>query len=233
MERVLVIDDDVELCDLIVEFLQPEGFQVEAVHDGREGLRAALSGAYSLVILDIMLPELNGLDVLRQIRASGELPVLLLSARGKEAERVVGLELGGDDYLPKPCSPRELLARIRAILRRAHRDSTRIPASIRIGDLELDATHRTVTRGDTPLEFTPIEFQILELLLRSAGKVVRREQLAQTALHRSLDPFDRSLDVHISNIRKKLSTHPGALDPIQTMRGVGYLYQEPAGESTS
>ena len=228
MECVLVVDDDVELCDLIKEFLELEGFQVDAVHNGQEGLNAALSGAYSLVILDIMLPELNGLDVLRQIRTRSQLPVLLLSARGNEAERVVGLELGGDDYLPKPCSTRELLARIRAILRRTHWDATRLPARIRIGDLELDTTHRTVTQGDSSLDFTPIEFQILELLLRSAGKVVRREQLAQAALHRSLDPFDRSLDVHISNIRKKLGTHPGAADVIQTMRGVGYVYQAPS-----
>lgn len=226
MDNLLVIDDDVELCALISEFLEPEGFRVGAVHDGNAGLQEALSGQYALVVLDVMLPELNGLDVLRQIRAQSNIPVLLLTARGSEPERVVGLELGSDDYIPKPCTPRELLARIRAIMRRTSPE-VRFAPSLRVGDVELDVMRRSVTRDGRPIALTAIEFNILELLMRSAGMVVTREKLVQTILGRSFDPYDRSPDVHISKIRKKLTTTPDTLDPIQTLRGVGYIYTMP------
>jgi two-component system response regulator CpxR len=226
MDNVLVIDDDVELCDLVSEFLEPEGLHVSAVHDGNTGLQAALSGQYALVVLDIMIPEMNGLDVLREIRAQSSIPVLLLTARGSEPDRVIGLELGSDDYIPKPCSPRELLARIRAILRRTSPE-VRFAPMLRVGDVELDVMRRSVTRDGAPVALTAIEFNILELLMRSAGMVVTREKLVQSILGRNFDPYDRSPDVHISKIRKKLITTPEASDPIQTLRGVGYIYTMP------
>ena len=226
MDRVLIGDDDIELCDLLKEFLQPEGFEVEAVHDGTTALARALSGTYALIILDIMIPEMNGLDVLRKIRARSSTPVLLLSARGAEIDRIVGLELGSDDYLAKPCNPRELLARIRAILRRANQEAKPDPAKLTVGDLHMDLGRRMVIRGHTLIELTAIEFNLLELLLRSAGSVVTRDQIVKTVLKRKFAAFDRSVDVHISKIRKKLCAGPKAEDPIRTLRGVGYIYTE-------
>jgi len=225
MELVLLIDDDLELCELTSEFLVAEGYTVEAVHDGNTGLAKASAGNYDLVVLDIMLPGMNGLDVLRNLRATSHVPVLLLTARGAEIDRIIGLELGSDDYLPKPCNPRELLARIRAVLRRSQSEPRRA-ARLHVGDVELDPARRTVTRAGEPISLTAMEFSVLELLLRSGGMVVTREELAKTVFGREIGLLDRTIDVHVSKIRKKLCEHPGWQDPIKTIRGVGYIYSD-------
>src|SRR5512142_154276 len=171
MERVLIVDDDVELCELVAEYLTPEGFQVEAVHDGPRGLERAVSGEHVLVVLDVMLPGMNGLDVLRKLRAQSRVPVIILTARGDDVDRIVGLEIGADDYLPKPFNPRELLARLRAILRRAQlapAAGPQPPRRIAVGDVELDPGARIVRRGGETLDLTSIEFAVLEALLRAA-----------------------------------------------------------------
>ncbi|HKW67371.1 MAG TPA: response regulator, partial [Terriglobales bacterium] len=200
MDRVLVVDDDVELCDLVKEFLEPEGLQVEAVHNGNRGLERALSGEHALVVLDVMLPGMNGLDVLRKLRATSTAPVLLLTARGQDVDRIVGLELGADDYLPKPFNPRELVARIRAILRRTkggEPGERQAPqTSVRVGDVELNPATRTVLRGGEAVDVTAVEFNLLDVLLREAGRVVTRDELAKIALGRMFSPYDRSIDMH-------------------------------------
>jgi two-component system, OmpR family, response regulator CpxR len=233
MDRVLVVDDDVELCDLVKEFLQPEGLQVEAVHNGNRGLERALSGEHALVVLDVMLPGMNGLDVLRKLRASSTVPVLLLTARGQDVDRIVGLELGADDYLPKPFNPRELVARIRAILRRTRGEAAEKQApqtSVRVGDVELNPATRTVLRGGEAVDLTAVEFNLLDVLLREAGRVVTRDELAKIALGRLFSPYDRSIDMHISKLRKKLGEDGKGGERIKTVRGVGYIYAAPGGE---
>ncbi len=189
MDRVLIIDDDFELCSLVSEYLAPEGFRVESVHDGETGLQRALNGNYLLVVLDVMLPGMSGFDVLRRIRATSRIPVLLLTARGEDVDRIVGLEIGADDYLPKPFNPRELVARIRAVLRRSSADpkgvgAPRPPEILRIGDIELDPATRTVKHGGQPVDLTSVEFNLLEVLLREAGRVVTREELVSAVLSR-------------------------------------------------
>jgi DNA-binding response OmpR family regulator len=226
MQKVLIVDDDKELCELVAEFLEPEGFDVEAVHDGKLGLGKAVGGGHDLIILDIMLPGLNGLDVLRKIRSVSNVPVLLLTARGADLDRIVGLELGSDDYLPKPCNPRELVARIRAILRRASADPRSAQSVVTVGEVGLDPGTRTVVRNGENVELTATEFKLLEMLMRSAGVVVTREQLSELILGREFVPFDRSLDVHVSKLRKKLG-FDDASDPIKTLRGVGYIFAKP------
>jgi len=229
MDRVLIIDDDVELCELVAEYLTPEGFEVEAVHNGEDGLRRALPGEHVLVVLDVMLPRMNGLDVLRQLRKQSRVPVLILTARGDDVDRIVGLEIGADDYLPKPLNPRELLARIRAILRRVKaRQLGAVAERVAVGDVELDAASRVVRRSGEAVELTSVEFALLEQLLRAAGQVVTREQLAQTVLGRRFMPYDRSIDMHISKLRKKLGEQMEGGDRIKTIRGVGYIYARPA-----
>jgi two-component system response regulator CpxR len=233
MDRVLVVDDDVELCDLVKEFLEPEGLQVEAVHNGNRGLERALSGEHALVVLDVMLPGMNGLDVLRKLRASSTVPVLLLTARGQDVDRIVGLELGADDYLPKPFNPRELLARIRAVLRRTRGDAAERQApqtSVRVGDVELNPATRTVLRGGEAVDLTAVEFNLLDVLLREAGRVVTRDELAKIALGRLFSPYDRSIDMHISKLRKKLGEDGKGGERIKTVRGVGYIYAAPGGD---
>ena len=225
MERILIIDDDLELCELTCEFLAAEGYEVEAVHDGTAGLAKAAAGKYDLVVLDIMLPGMNGLDVLRNLRGESSVPVLLLTARGAEIDRIIGLELGSDDYLAKPCNPRELLARIRAVLRRSQSEPRRA-TKLHVGNIELDPARRTVSRAEVPVTLTAMEFNILELLLRSAGSVVTREDLAKNVFGREIGLLDRTIDVHVSKIRKKLTEQPGTQDPIKTIRGVGYIYSD-------
>ncbi len=223
MDRILVIDDDLELCELVGEYLAPEGFQVEAIHQGDLAVQRALSGEHALMVLDVMLPGLNGFEVLRQIRARSRTPVLMLTARGQEVDRIVGLELGADDYLAKPFNPRELVARIRAILRRSNLE----PAAhekISLGDIELDTSVRMVRRGGRPVDLTAVEFSLLEVLLRSAGRIVTREKLAKTVLGRDFSPFDRAIDVHISKLRKKLGTQTDRGERIKAIRSVGYIY---------
>lgn len=227
MDRILVIDDDRELCELVKEYLEPEGFNVESVHEGQQGVGRALSGEYALIVLDVMLPGLNGFDVLRQIRARSRTPALMLTARGQDVDRIVGLELGADDYLPKPFNPRELLARIRAVLRRAKPD-LRAGEFLSVGDLELDTGARVVRRAGEPVELTAIEFSLLEVFLRAAGRVVTREELAQAVLGREFTPYDRAIDMHVSKLRKKLGHVTGGTERIRTVRSAGYIYVRPS-----
>ncbi|HLM01952.1 MAG TPA: response regulator transcription factor [Pyrinomonadaceae bacterium] len=235
MFRILLIDDDEELCELVSEYLTVEGFAVESAYDGESGLRkAAAAGDHDLIILDVMLPKKNGFDVLRELRgAKNQIPVLMLTARGDDTERIVGLEIGADDYLAKPFNPRELVARLRAILRRTQNhpeESTAAAAvvaaaeKIRIDDVELSLSARSARRGGEDLNLTSVEFDLLAELLKNAGKVVKKEDLNQKVLGRRLSPFDRSLDMHISNLRKKLGARPGGDDRIRTIRSVGYIY---------
>src|SRR5438477_11079903 len=199
----------VKLCELVHQFLEGEGFRLDVVHNGQAGLERARSGEYALVVLDLMLLGMSGLDVLRNLRLKSNVPVLILTARGEDVDRIVGLEIGADDYLPKPFNPRELLARIRAILRRSRETASHAgDDKLRVGDVELDPGTRRVQRGGAKIELTAVEFNLLEQLLRSAGRVVERENLAQEVLGRKLSAFDRSLDVHVSNLRKKLGDRP-------------------------
>jgi two-component system response regulator CpxR len=229
MEKILIVDDDVELCDLVAEFLRPEGFDIEAVHDGQQGLARAVSGEHVLIVLDVMLPVINGLDVLRRLRAQTQVPVIILTARGDDVDRIVGLEIGADDYLPKPFNPRELLARIRAILRRSYQGSTDSGTGqkITIGEVTLDPASRTVRRAGEPVELTSVEFSLLEILMRAAGHVVTREQIASDVLGRKFMAYDRSIDMHVSKVRRKLGPQPDGDERIKTIRGVGYIYARP------
>ena len=226
MNKILIIDDDTDLCDLLRDYLTPEGFAVEAVHNGTEGAERALSGPYSLIVLDVMLPGINGFEVLRRIRAVSRVPVLMLTARGEDVDRIVGLEIGADDYLPKPFNPRELVARIRAILRRAEAGahSQTDPAKLVAGDVELVPGTRTVLRSGRKVELTSVEFAILEVLLRMVGQVVSRDDLVKQALGRNLSAYDRSIDVHVSSLRKKLGQRTDNSERIKTVRSIGYLY---------
>ena len=230
-----MIDDDRELCEMVREYLAPEGFELEAVHSGETGLQRALGGEYSLILLDVMLPRLNGFDLLRQLRASSNnTRVLLLTARGEDVDRIVGLEIGADDYLPKPFNPRELLARIRAILRRPATGTGTAPqGEITVGDVRLDPASRSAFRGGDALELTAVEFDLLEALLRSAGTIVKREQLAKGVLGRELSAFDRSIDMHVSKLRRKLGSLTGGQERIKTIRSVGYLYAQPVAHKST
>jgi two-component system, OmpR family, response regulator CpxR len=229
VDRILVIDDDVELCSLVGEYLKGEGFQVDAAHDGNRGLERALKAEHLLVVLDVMLPGMNGFEVLRRLRGTSKVPVLLLTARGEDVDRIVGLELGADDYLPKPFNPRELVARIRAILRRTRTPARpgEAPPILRVGDIELDPATRSVRQGDKPVDLTSVEFNLLEVLLREAGRVVTRESLTEAVLSRKFSPFDRSIDMHVSKVRKKLGDSDVGTDYIKTVRGVGYIFARP------
>src|SRR5271169_5922055 len=201
MDHVLVVDDDIELCGLVQEYLTAEGFSLKAVHDGEVGLQQALTGEYALVVLDVMLPGINGFEVLRRIRSVSKIPVLLLTARGEDVDRIVGLEIGADDYLPKPFNPRELVARIRAILRRTKPvKADAIPEVLSVGDVELDPATRSVQRAGQPVDLTSVEFNLLEVLLREAGRVVTRERLVNAVLSRKFMLFDRSIDMHVSKV---------------------------------
>ena len=223
--KILIIDDDEELCELVAEYLTVEGFETSAVHDGESGLREARKGAFDLAILDVMLPKMSGFEVLRNLREDSTLPVLMLTARGDDMERIVGLEIGADDYLPKPFNPRELVARLRAILRRANPETDGDAAeSITVEDVTLSPTLRSVEVAGEPVSLTSIEFALLAALMRNAGKVSRKEDLSESVLERSLSPYDRSLDMHISNLRKKLGPRADGGDRIKTVRSVGYIY---------
>jgi two-component system response regulator CpxR len=224
MERILLVDDDVELCEILTDYFAGEGFELESAHDGVRGLERARSRDHALVILDLQLPAMRGLDVLRDLRASSNVPVLILTARGEDVDRILGLELGADDYLPKPFNTRELLARVRAILRRAR--PTGEPTRIDIGDVTLDPAARRAWRGGRPLNLTMAEFALLEIFVRHLGEVLSRERLAEDVLGRVLGPFDRSIDVHVSNLRKKLGDGETA-EHIRAVRGEGYVFAQP------
>ena len=233
MASVLLIDDDAELSKLLEEYLQSEQFTLDAAYDGPSGLEKALSSRHAVVVLDVMLPGMSGLDVLKQLRQKSSVPVLMLTARGSELDRILGLELGADDYLPKPFNPRELVARIRAILRRAKpaRASDNAPEILAVGDVELDPATRNVTRAGEPVELTSVEFNLLEVLLREAGRVVTRERLVNAVLSRKFMPFDRSIDMHVSKVRRKLGDSDENGDHIKTIRGVGYMFARPGAKA--
>ena len=222
MEQILLIDDDVQLCKLLAERLATERYTVETVHDGSRGLERALSMQHALVVLDLMLPGMGGLDVLRRLRTVSPVPVLILTARGEDSNRILGLEMGADDYVPKPFNPRELIARIRAILRRVGRAETSA-GPLAVGDLRIDPAVREVWLEDSPLNLTSAEFTLLEVFMREPGRVLSREQLTESVLGRKLGPFDRVIDVHVSNLRRKLGV-PQDGQRIKAVRGSGYLF---------
>jgi len=230
---ILIVDDDVKLCQLVRDYLEPLGYRVTAAHTGPEGLEAAVRGPFSAVILDVMLPGMNGFDVLRELRAKSSVPVLMLTGRGEEADRIVGLELGADDYLPKTFSTRELLARLRAVIRR----STAAPVPLEagapelvVGDLHLNPGARAAALGDRPVPLTAIEFDLLMSLAKAVGRVRTREQLLNDVAERNFDVFDRSIDVHISSLRKKLGDDPKSPRFIVTVRSAGYMMRRPGSE---
>jgi DNA-binding response OmpR family regulator len=230
MQQLLVIDDDMDLCELVAEYLEPEGYKVEAAHNGEAGTQRALSGEHKLVVLDVMLPGINGFEVLRRIRAQSRVPIVMLTARGEDVDRIVGLEIGADDYLPKPFNPRELVARINAVLRRMRPDEDderQAPSLLSVGDIEMETGTRTVRRAGEGVELTVVEYDLLEKLLRAPGRIVTREELVRDVLHRGLSPFDRSIDMHVSNLRKKLGHQVQGVERIKTVRGVGYIYASP------
>lgn len=226
MPAILMIDDDIGLCELVAEYLALDGYQFTAAHDGQQGLDLARTGAFELILLDIMLPSLDGLSVLKALRSGHYCPVLMLTARGDEVDRIVGLELGADDYLAKPFNPRELVARIKAILRRV--ELTRVPVTeqnspITVNGLMINPQNRQLSYNEQLINLTATEFQLLELLMRRAGEVVSKDELSREVLGKRLQMYDRSLDMHISNIRKKVA--PFCPDEkIQTLRGSGYLF---------
>lgn len=222
MEQILLIDDDVQLCKLLAERLATERYTVETVHDGSRGLERALSMQHALVVLDLMLPGMGGLDVLRRLRTVSPVPVLILTARGEDSNRILGLEMGADDYVPKPFNPRELIARIRAILRRVGRAEASA-GPLAVGDLRIDPAVREVWLEDSPLNLTSAEFTLLEVFMREPGRVLSREQLTESVLGRKLGPFDRVIDVHVSNLRRKLGVPPDG-QRIKAVRGSGYLF---------
>ncbi len=223
MHRVLIIEDDAEIASLLETYLGREGYQCEIASDGESGLAAALNRPPALVVLDLMLPQMPGLEVLKKIRKTGtKLPVIVLTARGEDTDRIVGLELGADDYLAKPFNPRELLARIKAVLRRV--DTPPVKDTLKFGPLVVDLSAYTATLDGSLLDLTTIEFAILRELSLAAGRVLSREVLLERVRHREFDTFDRSIDVHVSHVRQKLKDDPKEPRWIKTVRGVGYLF---------
>src|SRR5580704_10526844 len=217
--RLLIVDDDVELCSLLKEFLERESFTVECVNEGHAALEAVQQGGFDLIVLDVMLPGLDGFEILKRLRRESRVPVLMLTARGEDVDRIVGLELGADDYLPKPFNPRELTARVKAILRRTEAKVNR--GRIEVNGVALDPGTREVTSDGKPIEVTTLEFDILEHLMRNAGRVVSRDGLMESLYNRKATPFDRSIDMHVSHLRRKLE---GERPVIKTIRGVGYQF---------
>ncbi|MEH6564924.1 MAG: response regulator transcription factor [Halopseudomonas sp.] len=220
---VLIIDDDQELCELLGDWLAVEGFVLSAAHDGPSGLTAATQGDFAAIILDVMLPGMNGLEILKQLRQSCQTPLLMLSARGEPVDRILGLELGADDYLAKPCDPRELVARLKALLRRSQPGSPD-NNQLQVGSLRLDCDSLLSWLDDKPLQLTHSETLILRTLMEQPGQLVDRQTLSRIALGKALGSYDRSLDMHISNLRRKLGPHPEGHPRIQSIRGRGYLF---------
>ena len=229
---ILIVDDDKKLCRLVADYLEPMGYRVQAAHSGSEGLAMILGGNYHAVILDVMMPQMDGFEVLKRLRRESDVPVLMLTARGEETDRVVGLEMGADDYLPKTFSSRELLARLRAVTRR-YRMSERRAATendrelLVFGELTIDHDARLVRLGPKELNLTPLEYDLLYRLARSSGRVLTRDQLLDAVAGRSYDVFDRSVDVHISSLRRKLGENPRNPNYIQTIRATGYMFKGP------
>jgi two-component system OmpR family response regulator/two-component system response regulator CpxR len=222
MTRVLLVDDDVALAGMLREYLQAEGFDATTAHDGEAGVEEALSGRYAIVVLDVMLPRLSGVEALRRIRARSRVPVLMLTAKGDDVDRIVGLELGADDYVPKPCTPRELVARLRAILRRSEAGAAGPGGPVTTGPLSLWPERRHAEWEGRPIDLTSTEFNLLEVLARNAGRVVTKGELSEQGLGRPLARFDRSIDVHVSSLRQKVGRLVDGRSYIQTVRGLGY-----------
>jgi two-component system response regulator CpxR len=229
MPKILIIDDDIELCELLTEYLSAEDFSVTSVHHGEAGLaQLKKDNTYDLIILDVMLPKLNGFEILRKLRQFSTIPVLMLTARGDDIDRIVGLEMGADDYLPKPFNPRELVVRLKAILRRTstqQKDYSTHPPHLNVDDITVDLEKRYVSINNKAIELTNTEYNILIYLLESADKAVAKEKLYEKALGRKMEPFDRSLDVHVSNLRNKLGLNKKGKSRIKTLHGYGYLYE--------
>ncbi len=221
--HILLIDDDRELCALLTRFLEADGFTVSCAHDGVEGLASIQQLPCDLAVLDVMMPNKSGMDLLRELRAFSSLPVIMLTARGEEMDRIIGLELGADDYLPKPCNPRELSARIRAVLRRSEMVNSGQSSTLSSGTLSLQPQARRLLDAGQPVELTTCEYNIIALLIEHAGEVVDKQTLSSQALGKRLGAFDRSLDVHIGHIRKKLSPLANGESPIKTIRAVGWM----------
>lgn len=227
---LLIIDDDVALCDLLRDYLQPEDFEVSSLHDGAEALDHLRSVGYDAIVLDSMLPGRMGLEVLRELRQFSATPVLMLTAKGDDTDRIVGLEMGADDYLPKPCNPRELVARLRAILRRSRTSGAEPPRALTAGALSMDSRRRTAHFGKHPLTLTSAEFNVLYALIAHAGDVISKDDLCERALGRRLQAYDRSVDVHVSRLRGKLA-ELGNTRSIIAVRGAGYQYVLDGGSS--
>lgn len=225
MDKILIIDDDIALCELLKEYLSGDGFEVTTVHDGIQALKLIQYDSFDIAILDVMLPKLNGFEVLRSIREKTDMPILMLTARGEEVDRIVGLEMGADDYLAKPCNARELSARVKAILRRANKANNPSATIIQIDDIIMNEADHSVQVDNDPIELTLTEYTMLKLLMQQVGVVVTKEALCQKALDRELEKYDRSVDVHISRLRHKLGTMADGEPRIKTIRGIGYLFR--------
>ena len=224
--RILLVDDDAELGSMLAEYMDREGFETSLAYNGEDGVKAALSGEHDVVVLDVMLPRLNGIEVLRQIRRTSAIPVIMLTAKGDHVDRIVGLEMGADDYMPKPCYPRELVARLRAVLRRSEGGGHAHGQALNLGGLRLAPDQRRVTWREKDLDLTATEFNLLEALMQEPGRVLTKDELSQRALGRPREPYDRSVDVHVSNLRQKLAAAAREAVEIETVRGVGYRLRE-------
>jgi two-component system OmpR family response regulator len=222
MTRVLLIDDDRELSEMLCQYLANDGFEVTACYDGQSGAESAISGDFAIVILDVMMPLVSGIEALRRIRAQSQVPILMLTAKGDDVDRIVGLEMGADDYVPKPCMPRELAARLRAILRRSQPEPAPSTEIIKVGALVLWPQRRSAQWNGVTLSLTGTEFNLLRILALNAGQVVSRKELSEQGLGRALARFDRSIDVHLSSVRHQLGATPDGRPWIQAVRGQGY-----------
>jgi len=235
--KILIVDDDKKLCRLVADYLEPMGYAIEAAHNGPQGLEMVLEGNYHAVILDVMMPKMDGFEVLKRLRRESDIPVIMLTARGEETDRIVGLEMGADDYLPKTFSSRELLARLRAVTRRYSSSKRQAVTKDQINqlvfeDLQIDPGSRTAQLGEELLNLTPIEYDLLSSLAKSAGRVLSRDQLLDAVAGRSYDVFDRSVDVHISSLRRKLGEDPRNPRFIQTVRTAGYMFKVPKDQQS-
>lgn len=225
VSQILIIDDDEELCELLSDYFSSEGFSIRAEHNGRSGLATLDSDTYDLVVLDVMMPVMDGFETLRELRRKSNVPVIMLTARGEEVDRIVGLELGADDYLSKPFNPRELTARIRAVLRRGTAESPKPSGHVSFEDIVIDLDRHELTVAGESVVVTNAEFKLIHRLTQSPGQVVTKEQLTEYALGRALEEHDRSVDVHVSNLRKKIGNRQDGSVRIRTIRGVGYLLE--------
>jgi DNA-binding response OmpR family regulator len=231
-QLLLIVDDDRDIREMLSDYLEAEGYCVDSVATGEDALEHMVIRRYHLVVLDIMLPGISGLDVLRKMQSFSAVPVLMLTARGEAADRVLGLRLGADDYLSKPFVPQELAARVQAILRRAEHSQEEPVSILEVGDISLDPKSRLVRRSGEPVELTTVEYDLLRVFLVHAGRVVSREQLQREVLGRECTPFDRSIDTHVCNLRKKLGATAEGIERIKSVRGSGYLYSRPSLRSS-